>query len=246
MMRRTAFTSWVNLKLPDDEQSGDGCRRCPFGQAAHDQLAGSLVASDIREKDFSDLGKTSGLWWPAHHGEAHSPNGYRPEEVAGERDGTFVSPDRGAWGDSITDHRTWPAAWLAFASLLSPTAGLVSALAHERPLHGGANQGDHGDVRSGGFREYYLIGDHDESDDTDDGAADDRRELTEEYDPPHSPFGQIYMLIKDGVFTYRQIMWEIPWCVVLTMINDQGRMRKKKEEKRLMTEEEELDFLGLK
>lgn len=54
------------------------------------------------------------------------------------------------------------------------------------------------------------------------------------------------MLIKDGVFTYRQIMWEIPWSVVLTMINDQGRMRKKKEEKRLMTEEEELEFLGLK
>lgn len=54
------------------------------------------------------------------------------------------------------------------------------------------------------------------------------------------------MLVKDGVFTYRQIMWEIPWCVVLAMVNDQGRMRKKKEEKQLMTEEEELEFLGLK
>ncbi len=52
--------------------------------------------------------------------------------------------------------------------------------------------------------------------------------------------------MKDGMFTYRQIMWEIPWCVILAMINDQGRMRKRKEETRLMTEDEELDFLGLR
>ena len=38
------------------------------------------------------------------------------------------------------------------------------------------------------------------------------------------------MLLKEGVFTYRQLMWEIPYSVVLAMINDQGRVRKKKEE----------------
>ncbi|WP_259330573.1 hypothetical protein [Parabacteroides merdae] len=39
----------------------------------------------------------------------------------------------------------------------------------------------------------------------------------------------------------------IPWCVVLMMINDIGRMRKKKEEEDIIqTEEEELEFLGLK
>lgn len=41
-------------------------------------------------------------------------------------------------------------------------------------------------------------------------------------------------------------MNKIPWCVVLTMINDQGRTQKRKEETRLMTEDEELEFLGLK
>ena len=39
----------------------------------------------------------------------------------------------------------------------------------------------------------------------------------------------------------------IPWCVVLMRINDIGRMRKKKEEEDIIqTEEEELEFLGLK
>ncbi|WP_255419851.1 hypothetical protein [Parabacteroides sp. AF48-14] len=41
-------------------------------------------------------------------------------------------------------------------------------------------------------------------------------------------------------------MNKIPWCVVLAMVADQGRMRKKKEETRLMTADEELEFLGLK
>lgn len=55
------------------------------------------------------------------------------------------------------------------------------------------------------------------------------------------------MLLKEGVFTYRQLMWEIPYSVVLAMINDQGRVRKKKEEEDIIqTEEEELEFLGLK
>jgi hypothetical protein len=41
-------------------------------------------------------------------------------------------------------------------------------------------------------------------------------------------------------------MRRIPWCVILTMINDQGRMRKKREkEEMLETEEEELAFFGL-
>lgn len=42
-------------------------------------------------------------------------------------------------------------------------------------------------------------------------------------------------------------MNRIPWCVVLTMINDVGRMRRKQdaEEDIIQTEQEELDFLGL-
>lgn len=42
-------------------------------------------------------------------------------------------------------------------------------------------------------------------------------------------------------------MNRIPWCVVLTMINDVGRMRRKPdaEEDIIQTEQEELDFLGL-
>lgn len=44
-------------------------------------------------------------------------------------------------------------------------------------------------------------------------------------------------------------MERIPWCVVMMMINDVGRMRKKKDteqENIIQTEEEELEFLGLK
>ena len=41
-------------------------------------------------------------------------------------------------------------------------------------------------------------------------------------------------------------MNKIPWCVVLTMINDQGCMRKRSgEEDVIQTEDEELEFLGL-
>ena len=42
-------------------------------------------------------------------------------------------------------------------------------------------------------------------------------------------------------------MNRIPWCVILMMINDIGRMRKKKEKEDIIqTEEEELEFLALK
>ena len=42
-------------------------------------------------------------------------------------------------------------------------------------------------------------------------------------------------------------MRRIPWCVILTMIKDQGRMRKKEEEQEeiLETEADELAFFGL-
>jgi len=44
-------------------------------------------------------------------------------------------------------------------------------------------------------------------------------------------------------------MRKIPWCVILTMIKDQGRMRKKEEteeeEEMIETEEDELAFFGL-
>jgi len=98
------------------------------------------------------------------------------------------------------------------------------------------------------FCEHYRIGRFAEPDEADGGEPADRdRELKEEYDPPHSPFGQIYTLVQQGAFTYDEIMNRIPWCVVLTMISDQGRMRKKKEkEETLQSEEEELEFFGLK
>ncbi|UBD75710.1 hypothetical protein K6V26_05030 [Parabacteroides goldsteinii] len=46
-----------------------------------------------------------------------------------------------------------------------------------------------------------------------------------------------------------EVMNRIPWCVVLAMINDQGKTRKKEtppeEEDVIDNEEEELSFLGL-
>ena len=101
----------------------------------------------------------------------------------------------------------------------------------------------------GGFCEYYLIDRDHEYDGADDGepAEQRERELKEEYEPPHSPFGRIYALISSGAFTYDEVMRKIPWCVILTMIKDQGRIRKKKEteDEMLETEEEELAFFGL-
>ena len=104
------------------------------------------------------------------------------------------------------------------------------------------------DEHERGFCEHYRIGRFAEPDEADGGEPADRdRELKEEYDPPHSPFGQIYTLVQQGAITYDEIMNRIPWCVVLTMISDQGRMRKKKErEEVLQSEEEELEFFGLK
>lgn len=55
------------------------------------------------------------------------------------------------------------------------------------------------------------------------------------------------MLISQGAFTYDEVMRRIPWCVVLMMINDQGRIRQKtNKEDLIQTGEEELKFLGLK
>ena len=54
-------------------------------------------------------------------------------------------------------------------------------------------------------------------------------------------------MISQGAFTYDEVMNRIPWCVILTMITDIGRMRKKTEEEDIIqTEKEELEFLGLK
>ena len=41
-------------------------------------------------------------------------------------------------------------------------------------------------------------------------------------------------------------MNKVPWCVVLTMINDQGRIVKKQEKEEVIdNEQDELEFLGL-
>lgn len=41
-------------------------------------------------------------------------------------------------------------------------------------------------------------------------------------------------------------MNKIPWCVILTMLADQGKTRKKREkESTIQSEEEELAFFGL-
>ena len=129
--------------------------------------------------------------------------------------------------------------------------GLVHPLPHDDAWDGGTGAGHLASSQPGGFCEYYLIDRDHEYDGTDDGepAEQRERELKEEYEPPHSPFGRIYALIASGAFTYDEVMRKIPWCVILTMIKDQGRMRKKKEteeeEEMLETEEDELAFFGL-
>lgn len=50
-------------------------------------------------------------------------------------------------------------------------------------------------------------------------------------------------------FTYDEIMNRIPWCVLMMMVNDQGKLKDKneppEEEQIIDSEEEELEFLGL-
>lgn len=123
---------------------------------------------------------------------------------------------------------------------------MVHPLPYDHAWNGGIGAGAPGHGLPGGFSEYYLLARHDEPDGADGEPTDEKRELREEYEPPHSPFGRIYALIASGAFTYDEVMRKIPWIVILTMINDPGQRRKKKEEEEIIqTEEEELDFLGL-
>ena len=127
---------------------------------------------------------------------------------------------------------------------------MVHPLPHDDEGDGGTGAGNPAPGFPGGFCEYYLIDRHDEPDGADGEPTEQKeRELKEEYEPPHSPFGRIYALISSGAFTYDEVMRKIPWCVILTMIKDQGRMRKKEEteeeEEMIETEEDELAFFGL-
>ena len=129
-----------------------------------------------------------------------------------------------------------------------PPVGLVYPLPYHHERDGGTGAGDPFDGIAGGFYEHYRIGRHHEPDGTDAEPTDGGRELKEAYEPPHSPFGRIYALVSSGAFTYDEVMRKIPWCVVLTMISDIGRTRKKEENEKediIQTEEEELAFLGL-
>lgn len=130
--------------------------------------------------------------------------------------------------------------------VIPSTFGLVSQMPYGWQVACGVNEIDCGTKRRRGFRQYYQIGCllKGNGSDTEPG---ENGELTEDYDPPHSPFGQIYSLISQGAFTYRDVMRRIPWATILTMINDQGKVRKneKEEDKIIDSEKEELEFLGL-
>lgn len=130
---------------------------------------------------------------------------------------------------------------------MEPDTGQVSPNPYGHAWHGRTDEDSRMDLQRGGFREYYRIGIQSEDDGADVEPTEKERELTEVYEPPHSPFGQIYTLISQGAFTYGDVMSRIPWCVILMMISDIGRTRKKQEEDNIIqTEEEELEFLGLK
>ena len=58
----------------------------------------------------------------------------------------------------------------------------------------------------------------------------------------------IFQLAAQGVWTYRELLHKVPWCVVLTAINDQPRYdRKKKDDDSDITSEDEAKkFFNLK
>lgn len=148
-------------------------------------------------------------------------------------------------GHRLPHHRARYASRQHGLLAVEPSAGLVSQVLHGYEDNGRVDTYYRVAQLSGGFYKYYLIGVNPEHDGADD-EPDRERELKEEYDPPHSPFGRIYALVSSRAFTYDEVMTRIPWCVVLAMINDQGRMRKKQEEEQVIdNEQEELEFLGL-
>ena len=52
--------------------------------------------------------------------------------------------------------------------------------------------------------------------------------------------------MHQGIFSYNEVMNRIPWCVLLMMVSDQGRMGEKQEEPEVIgSEREELEFFGL-
>jgi hypothetical protein len=57
----------------------------------------------------------------------------------------------------------------------------------------------------------------------------------------------IFQLAAQGVWTYSELLYKVPWCVVLTAINDQPRYdRKKKDDSEITSEAEAKKFFNLK
>lgn len=166
------------------------------------------------------------------------------ELKAGDMGTRMHRPQR---GDGLAHHRLRHGSRDTGLLPAEPPARLVSPVLHGHEDDGRAGSHPRAAEFAGGFYQYYRLGSYAEPDGTDDtdGEPDRERELTEEYDPPHSPFGRIYALVSSGAFTYDEVMNRIPWCVVLAMTADQGRMRKIVQKQKTMTEEEELAFFGL-
>nr|DAK01579.1 MAG TPA: hypothetical protein [Caudoviricetes sp.] len=206
-----------------------------------------MALADIRQENHRILDETAGRQQRVPYRPAFLPDEYRHKEVdvRGYRhvDGVY----RQARRDGVETDRLRHDPGIDVGMAAEPPAGLIYPFPHGDARHGGVDEDRGADLRRVGFREYYHIGGELETDGAGDEPTDRERELKEAYEPPHSPFGQIHALIATGAFTYDEVMNKIPWCVILMMINDQGRMRERSgEENVIQTEEEELEFLGLK
>ena len=64
---------------------------------------------------------------------------------------------------------------------------------------------------------------------------------------PHSPFGALFQIASQGVWTWRELMYKVPWSVVLAAINDQPKYGKKKpaDEGEITSEAEAKKFFNL-
>ena len=211
-----------------------------------------MAAPVVWPADDSHLDEAAGRPEPHPNIPPLCPDGDRPQEGHGGefRDGAGVR--RAAWRNRLPDYRLRPDTRLLLGLAIEPAAGLVYSQPRNAAQHGGTGANHSLAERRGGFRYYYQVGLGDEDNGTDTEPRGEKRELKEDYEPPHSPFGKIFALISTGAFTYDDVMKRIPWCVVLMMITDVGRLRKKEDkedsksnEDLIQNKEEELRFLGL-
>lgn len=124
---------------------------------------------------------------------------------------------------------------------VSPPVGALPAPADGRTNDGGIDENHCSVQRSRFFYEYYQIDRPPAGDDESEPATDGELK-----NASHSPFGNLFQIASQGVWTWKELIYRIPWSVVLAAINDQPRYGKTDSDDSIKSEEAAKNFFGLK